>query len=74
MLQKQGGGCGLCSSDKGSLTTGCNSVFHVDHNHETGQVRALLCGKCNKALGLLNDDPELMRRAANYVEKYNASG
>lgn len=39
-----------------------------DHNHRTGQFRGWLCHQCNVALGLLQDSPELLRKAANYVE------
>lgn len=42
----------------------------VDHNHETGKVRKLLCHNCNRALGLFKDNPELMRKAASYVEEH----
>jgi len=42
----------------------------VDHDHETGKVRALLCINCNAALGKLRDDPVLIRRAADYVERF----
>ncbi len=41
---------------------------HIDHDHETDLVRALLCERCNLALGLLRDDPSLIRAAADYVE------
>jgi UDP-N-acetyl-D-mannosaminuronic acid transferase (WecB/TagA/CpsF family) len=36
----------------------------------TGQVRGLLCGKCNSAIGLLGDDPEVIKAAARYVAKH----
>lgn len=42
----------------------------IDHNHATGQIRGTLCARCNAAIGLMFDDPEIMRRAAAYVEKY----
>lgn len=42
----------------------------VDHDHDTGKVRKLLCHNCNRALGLFKDNPELMRKAASYVEEH----
>ena len=51
--------CALC----GDLRPG-----DIDHDHETNMVRALLCERCNLALGLFRDDPSLMRAAADYVE------
>ncbi|MEF2052973.1 endonuclease VII domain-containing protein [Pseudomonas aeruginosa] len=44
----------------------------VDHCHATGRVRALLCQSCNTALGKLRDDPSLMRRAAEYIERHSS--
>lgn len=40
----------------------------IDHDHRTGEVRGLLCNKCNHALGNAGDDPELLRRLATYLE------
>jgi hypothetical protein len=48
--------------------------LHIDHDHSTSEVRALLCMKCNMALGLFNDDPELMIKASEYVRKYKVNG
>ena len=44
--------------------------FHVDHDHKTGKVRALLCFNCNVMLGNSFDDPEILRRALLYLESH----
>lgn len=43
----------------------------VGHNHRTKQVRQLLCGDCNKAIGLLRDDPEVAEKVASYLRKWS---
>lgn len=43
---------------------------HIDHNHETGKVRAILCSKCNKALGLMQESPTKLRALADYIERF----
>lgn len=63
MLQEQGSCCAICSSVLGQEAC-------VDHNHQTGQVRGLLCKPCNMALGLFWDDPKILNNAAYYLEKY----
>ena len=60
MVARQGHRCAICRRRKKRLV--------VDHDHRRGRVRALLCDTCNAALGGLQDDPELMRRAAAYIE------
>jgi hypothetical protein len=40
---------------------------HVDHCHDTGVVRGILCPGCNVALGIFQDSPEILIRAADYV-------
>lgn len=42
---------------------------YIDHCHTTGKIRGLLCGKCNTAIGSMRDNPILLRKAAEYVEK-----
>lgn len=62
MLAKQGGGCAVCGGNNGGRT------LHVDHNHATGAVRALLCAACNTALGLLREDKQVMLALIAYLE------
>jgi Autographiviridae endonuclease VII len=45
-------------------------ALFVDHSHITGKVRALLCDKCNRALGSVNDDISILKSLIDYIEKY----
>lgn len=67
MLAAQDGKCGSCGDGPESSPKG---VLYVDHDHSTGQVRGLLCGRCNFAVGLLDDDPTRIRRLAAYLEAH----
>jgi hypothetical protein len=64
MLEAQNGQCAIC----GTTSTGNRKAFHVDHDHETGEVRGLLCGNCNSGIGNLRDDIGLLKRAIQYLE------
>jgi hypothetical protein len=64
-IESQGGGCAICRTPLAALRP---NVVHVDHDHDSQVVRGILCGSCNRAIGALRDDPDLMRRAAAYVE------
>lgn len=66
MLEEQGGKCAICSTD---TPTGKWKVFAVDHCHLTGNVRGLLCNECNRGMGLLKDNAQLLRNAADYLER-----
>ena len=68
-LADQGGVCHLCgAAPSGGVKA--TARLHVDHDHTTGTVRMLLCNGCNRGLGYLKDDPDLMERAAAYVRSY----
>jgi len=43
----------------------------VDHNHKTGKIRGLLCTKCNTALGIMEENKELMLKLINYLMESN---
>ena len=62
MLEAQGGLCALCRE---------RPAQHVDHDHLTGKVRAMLCFCCNQALGNLRDRADLARAAAAYLEGHS---
>jgi hypothetical protein len=57
---RDGKSCAVCGSDE---------RLGIDHCHETGVVRGVLCHWCNTALGLAKDDPATLRALANYLEK-----
>lgn len=61
----QGGRCAICQ-----VVLGTGRQVHLDHDHATGQVRALLCRDCNVGLGCMHDDPETLRAAASYIEAH----
>lgn len=63
MKTKQNNLCAICQLD-------FVKTPHVDHCHETGLVRGLLCSNCNTAIGLMNDSPQILERAIHYLSSY----
>ena len=63
LLAAQNGGCAICLNPE---TQG--RKLSVDHCHATNEIRGLLCSKCNAALGLLNDDTNILINAINYLK------
>ena len=61
MLEEQGGLCYICK------TAPTDKMLSVDHCHETGAVRKLLCNDCNLMLGNAHDNPEVLIAAASYL-------
>ncbi len=66
ILARQHGACGACKR------TGLELC--VDHDHETGKVRGLLCQDCNKALGLFHDNPDYTAGATEYLKQSLGDG
>jgi hypothetical protein len=57
MIEDQGGFCATCSGEP----------QHVDHDHDTGRVRGVLCSNCNQALGNVRDNPEVLQNLIDYL-------
>jgi hypothetical protein len=72
MFAQQGGVCAICKQPETKIDprskTGAIKHLHVDHDHKTGDVRALLCNNCNTALGLMYEDPKRIRALLTYVK------
>ncbi len=64
----QEGKCLICRMKETCKFKGVVRRLSVDHCHESGRVRGLLCMNCNIAIGKMRDDPNLLREAAMYLE------
>ncbi len=70
MAAAQGNVCAICSQPETASIRGRVLTLAVDHCHESGNIRALLCSACNRALGGFRDDPAILRSAIAYLEKH----
>lgn len=66
LLIKQEGRCAICRTDVPG-GRGTRRGWHIDHNHETGQVRGLLCYGCNGGIGFFKEDPDVLSAAIEYI-------
>lgn len=64
LLDEQNGVCALCGRDSGER------ALSVDHDHKSRAIRGLLCSPCNTGLGVFHDDPQVLRRAIEYLEAH----
>jgi len=64
LLERQDSRCASCKEVL-DITNNKRAV-HIDHDHRSGRVRAILCGKCNAALGFLSEDPDKIRALLTY--------
>jgi hypothetical protein len=71
MHTAQEGKCAICNNPETMVRHGSTIRLAVDHCHDTGDVRALLCSNCNRGIGLLKDSTEVVQAALNYLEKHN---
>jgi hypothetical protein len=74
LFARQNGGCAICGERQRSRKPdGEPRLLHVDHDHRTGQVRALLCSGCNGGLGGFRDRIELLTKAIAYLQTFEAA-
>jgi hypothetical protein len=64
MYTAQEGRCAICSTD---TPTGKWKVFAIDHCHESGKIRGLLCNECNRGMGLLKDSVAIVKATLQYL-------
>ena len=67
MLDKQDSLCALCGEKE---TNPKKTNLCIDHDHETGRVRALLCDRCSRGIGAFGDNLDLLHKAVTYLSKY----
>lgn len=65
LLKVQGNCCAICKKPQQEQKRN----FAVDHDHNTGKIRGLLCIKCNRGIGLLQDNVDIIQEAVKYLRK-----
>ena len=68
-LENQNHVCAICGQPETEFNMGTPRRLAVDHDHKTGCYRGLLCGKCNKGIGLFKDNVAILKQAIQYLEK-----
>lgn len=68
ILARQGGVCAICGQPETRVVHGKLTRLAVDHDHETGAVRGLLCYFCNTGIGLFREDASILAAAIKYIE------
>jgi hypothetical protein len=66
--ERQEGCCAICKTQVALMDSA------VDHNHNTGEFRGVLCKQCNRALGMFKDNPAILRNAVEYLEAFGSYG
>jgi hypothetical protein len=73
MHDDQNGLCAICGNPETAVHDGKARSLAVDHDHETGEVRQLLCRACNSGIGHLNDDMNRVEAAFLYLKRHQAT-
>jgi len=70
LLAKQNGGCAICGAREGHRSArGRSCRLAIDHDHQTGTIRGLLCNNCNRGLGRFKDSIALLEAAIRYLKR-----
>jgi Recombination endonuclease VII len=64
-LEVQNGACAICGKEPPE-----GHDLHIDHCHVTNVFRGLLCGNCNRGIGIFQDSPDFLLNAAEYLQKF----
>ena len=72
ILESQNYGCAICGKreDTFLLTIGKTKLLAVDHDKETERIRGILCENCNRGIGLLKHDIEILKKAVDYLNQF----
>lgn len=73
LVAEYGAECAICKTKNPGGTSKESGQFHIDHDHETGAIRGLLCGTCNVGIGMLKHDTQLLLSAIKYLARQGHS-
>jgi hypothetical protein len=69
LFRKQEGKCAICGISEIVIAKSIYEKLHVDHNHNNGKVRGLLCPSCNVGIGHFRHNPKILNKAIEYLRK-----
>jgi RNase P subunit RPR2 len=64
--------CAICRKEETAMWRGKKRELAVDHHHGTGAVRRLLCTNCNQGIGSFMEDPEILKKALEYLQQHTS--
>lgn len=72
LLEKQEHCCAICGIHSSMANLGGGNHLAVDHNHDTGQIRGLLCATCNTGIGKFKESVATLQSAINYIQLWRS--